>query len=64
MNTAKSTAKPHNDQSPALLKQLQLFIKVGQNRYVPIYTPESNTAPLYTWDEACKQIIPYKEDTL
>ena len=64
MNTAKSTAKPHNDQSPALLKQLQLFIKVGQNHYVPIYTPESNTAPLYTWDEASKQIIPYKESTL
>lgn len=64
MNIAKSTAKPHNDQSPALLKQPQLFIKVGQDRYVPIYTPESNTTPLYTWDEASKQIIPYKEGSL
>lgn len=36
----------------------QLFVKVGKDRFVPVYTIPLNK-PLYAWDDSKQRILPH-----
>lgn len=44
------------------MKQLQLFIRVGRDRYVPIYAPIKGV-DLYAWDDSKQRIVPYSRES-
>lgn len=53
------TSTSQQDRNPlALLKQPQLFVKLGKNRYAPIEPPYPDK-DLYMWDDLSKRIVPY-----
>lgn len=41
------------------MKQPQLFIQVGRNKYSPVYSPLKGV-DLFAWDEDKQRIVPYK----
>ncbi len=40
------------------MKQPQLFIRIGSDRYAPIEAPIEGE-PLYAWDDESQRILPY-----
>lgn len=44
------------------MKQPQLFIRVGRDRYVPIYAPVKGI-DLYAWDDSKQMIVPYTKES-
>lgn len=44
------------------MKQPQLFIRVGRDRYVPIYAPVKGV-DLYAWDDSKQRIVPYTRES-
>lgn len=42
-----------------LLKQPQLFVRVGRNRYVPVERPWPGY-DLYVWDDELQRIVPQR----
>lgn len=44
------------------MKQPQLFIRVGRDRYIPIYAPVKGV-DLYAWDDSKQMIVPYTKES-
>lgn len=36
----------------------QVFIRVGKDRYAPVYPPYPTSEELYVWDSSIEQIVP------
>ena len=39
------------------MKTPQLFVKIGKNKFIPVYRPV-NSKPLYFWDDVKQRILP------